>query len=171
MARTSRCLVLVLGPAFFDLAAALNGGSVLAWGPEQPTRIALIPRDGCLVCWVDDEAFWLWHAVNAYDTRTAASSSAMCGGRPSRSVRAPPAAPRTARNTACPGQSPSSPRGRCGALGSTTPACNCPASTTGPSRAPPRPGRLGGHRPHRSSLGPARHLVARRGMCPAGTCR
>ncbi|WKE73646.1 carotenoid oxygenase family protein [Streptomyces sp. WP-1] len=66
MARTSRCLV--LEPAFFDLAAALNGGSELAWRPEQPTRIALIPRDGCPVRWVDDEAFWLWHTVNAYDT-------------------------------------------------------------------------------------------------------
>ncbi|SMF84451.1 carotenoid oxygenase family protein [Streptomyces sp. Amel2xC10] len=68
MALTSRYLVLVLAPAYFDITAAMNGGSFLAWRPDRGTRIALIPRDGGTVRWAHDEAFWLWHTVNAYDT-------------------------------------------------------------------------------------------------------
>ncbi|MFD5099378.1 carotenoid oxygenase family protein [Streptomyces albidochromogenes] len=67
MALTARYLVLVLAPAFFDITAAVNGGSFVAWRPSRGTRIALIPRDGGPVRWADDEAFWLWHTVNAYD--------------------------------------------------------------------------------------------------------
>ncbi|WP_431775090.1 carotenoid oxygenase family protein [Streptomyces cucumeris] len=68
MALTGRYLVLILAPAFFDLAAAMSGGSFLAWRPERGTRFALIPRDGGPVRWAEDEAFWLWHTVNAHDT-------------------------------------------------------------------------------------------------------
>ncbi|MGW2839275.1 carotenoid oxygenase family protein [Streptomyces sp. NPDC001493] len=68
MALTDRYLVLVLAPAFFDLDAAMSGGSFLAWRPERGTRVALIPRDGTEVRWAREEAFWLWHTVNAYDT-------------------------------------------------------------------------------------------------------
>ncbi|MEU9336063.1 carotenoid oxygenase family protein [Streptomyces sp. NPDC048290] len=67
MALTARYLVLVLAPAYFTLDAAMNGGSLLAWRPERGTRIALIPRDGGPVRWATDEAFWVWHTVNAYD--------------------------------------------------------------------------------------------------------
>ncbi|MFF9854254.1 carotenoid oxygenase family protein [Streptomyces litmocidini] len=67
MALTRRYVVLVLAPAFFDIEAAVSGGSFVAWRPERGTRIALIPRDGGPVRWADDEAFWLWHTVNAYD--------------------------------------------------------------------------------------------------------
>ncbi|MEV7273435.1 carotenoid oxygenase family protein [Streptomyces bacillaris] len=68
MALTARYLVLVLAPAFFDLDAAMSGGSLLAWRPEEGTRFALIPRDGGPVRWAREEAFWLWHTANAYDT-------------------------------------------------------------------------------------------------------
>ncbi|MET9604853.1 carotenoid oxygenase family protein [Streptomyces sp. NPDC006512] len=67
MALTDRYAVLVLAPAFFDLDAAMAGGSFLAWRPERGTRVALIPRDGGPVRWATDEAFWLWHTVNAHD--------------------------------------------------------------------------------------------------------
>ncbi|MER5776692.1 carotenoid oxygenase family protein [Streptomyces sp. NPDC002039] len=67
MALTSRHLVLVLAPAFFDIAGAMRGGSFLAWRPERGTRIALVPRDGGPVRWASDEAFWVWHTVNAYE--------------------------------------------------------------------------------------------------------
>ncbi|MET8247644.1 carotenoid oxygenase family protein [Streptomyces sp. NPDC005202] len=67
MALTSRYVVLVLGPVFFDLSAAFSGGSLIAWRPEAGTRVALIPRNGSPVRWADDEAFWLWHTVNAHD--------------------------------------------------------------------------------------------------------
>ncbi len=67
MALTDRYAVLVLAPAFFDLAAAMTGGSFLSWRPERGTRVALIPRDGGPLRWASDEAFWVWHTVNAYD--------------------------------------------------------------------------------------------------------
>lgn len=67
MALTGRYVVLVLAPAFFDLDAAMAGGSFLAWRPERGTRVVLIPRDGGAPVWAADEAFWLWHTVNAYD--------------------------------------------------------------------------------------------------------
>ncbi|MER7762228.1 carotenoid oxygenase family protein [Streptomyces sp. NPDC097619] len=68
MALTGRYVVLTLAPAFIDLESAMSGGSFLAWRPERGTRVALIPRDGGPVVWATDDAFWLWHTVNAYDT-------------------------------------------------------------------------------------------------------
>ncbi|MGW3491009.1 carotenoid oxygenase family protein [Streptomyces sp. NPDC001054] len=67
MALTAHYLVLVLAPAFFTLDEALRGGSFLHWRPERGTRLALIPRDGGPVRCAEDEAFWLWHTVNAYE--------------------------------------------------------------------------------------------------------
>lgn len=67
MALTERFVVLVLGPLYFDMAAAMRGGSLLAWRPEDGTRIAMIPRDGGPVRWAHTEAFWSWHSANAYD--------------------------------------------------------------------------------------------------------
>ncbi|MFJ4680449.1 MULTISPECIES: carotenoid oxygenase family protein [unclassified Kitasatospora] len=67
MALTGRYAVLVLAPAFFDLDAAMAGGSFLAWRPEHGTRVVLVPRDGGPPRWAADEAFWMWHTVNAYD--------------------------------------------------------------------------------------------------------
>ncbi|HEY2206177.1 MAG TPA: carotenoid oxygenase family protein [Pseudonocardia sp.] len=67
MALTARYVVLVVAPFYFDIGAAMRGGSPLSWEPEHGTRIALIPRDGGPVRWCDQEAFWLWHTANAYD--------------------------------------------------------------------------------------------------------
>jgi carotenoid cleavage dioxygenase-like enzyme len=71
MALTPTYVVLVLGPFYFDIAAAVSGGSIMSWEPENGTRIALIPRDGGPVRWLSTDAFWLWHTANAYDTVTA----------------------------------------------------------------------------------------------------
>jgi carotenoid cleavage dioxygenase-like enzyme len=68
MALTASYVVLVLGPFFFDIAAAMTTGSPMSWQPDQGTRIALIPRDGGPARWLHTEAFWLWHTANAYDT-------------------------------------------------------------------------------------------------------
>lgn len=67
MAITERYVVLVLGPLYFDVAAAMRGGSLLAWRPDDGTRIALIPRDGGSVRWAHTDAFWSWHSANAFD--------------------------------------------------------------------------------------------------------
>ena len=65
MALTPHYLVLVLGPFFFDLGAAMAGGSPMSWEPQHGTRIALIPRDGSAVRWLSTDAFWTWHNANA----------------------------------------------------------------------------------------------------------
>jgi carotenoid cleavage dioxygenase len=67
MAVTEQYVVLVVAPMYFDLAAAMSGGSMLAWRPEDGTRIALVPRDGGPVRWFHDEAFWVWHTANAHE--------------------------------------------------------------------------------------------------------
>ncbi len=68
MALTSRYVVLVLSPLVFDIPAAMTGGSVLDWRPEDGLRVALIPRDGTAIRWCTSEPFWLWHVANAFDT-------------------------------------------------------------------------------------------------------
>ncbi|MCW2525448.1 MAG: 9-cis-epoxycarotenoid dioxygenase [Pseudonocardiales bacterium] len=75
MALTPTFVVLVLGPFFFDLAAAMRGGSPMAWEPDQGTRIALIPRDGSAVTWLSTDAFWLWHTANAYESVSSAGTT------------------------------------------------------------------------------------------------
>ncbi|MEE4022300.1 carotenoid oxygenase family protein [Gordonia sp. PKS22-38] len=68
MALTSRYIVLFLCPLEFDIEAMLTGGGLLQWHPEIGTRIALIPRDGSAIRWVDSEPMWVWHFANAFDT-------------------------------------------------------------------------------------------------------
>jgi carotenoid cleavage dioxygenase-like enzyme len=67
MALTPTYVVLVLAPFYFDMRAAMQGGSPLSWQPQDGTSIVLIPRDGGAPSWVTTEAFWLWHTANAHD--------------------------------------------------------------------------------------------------------
>ena len=76
---TERHLVLFVGPLNFDIAAAMTGGSVLAWKPELGMRIAVIDRTTpagttAAVQWIHTDAFWVWHFANAFET-TAADGS------------------------------------------------------------------------------------------------
>jgi carotenoid cleavage dioxygenase-like enzyme len=64
---TARYAVLVVAPVTFDLDAMMTGGDVLAWRPEQGTRIACVPRDGGPVEWLHTDPFFVWHYGNAYD--------------------------------------------------------------------------------------------------------
>lgn len=66
---TPTYLVLVLGPVVFDLDAMMTGGDVLSWRPELGTRIALVPRDGTEVRWIETDPFFVWHYGNAFDDR------------------------------------------------------------------------------------------------------
>jgi carotenoid cleavage dioxygenase len=68
MALTPTYVVLVLGPFFFDLEAAMRTGSPMSWEPEQGSRIVLLPRDGGPARWLSTDAFWMWHTANAYDS-------------------------------------------------------------------------------------------------------
>ncbi|MCR5979171.1 carotenoid oxygenase [Gordonia jinghuaiqii] len=67
MALTSRYIVLFVCPLLFDFESVMAGGSLLSWKPERGTRIALIPRDGGPVRWIDTDPFWVWHFANAFD--------------------------------------------------------------------------------------------------------
>jgi len=64
---TPNYAVIVVGPLAFDLDAMMTGGSVLAWKPERGTRVALVPRGGGEIRWVETEPFWAWHYANAYE--------------------------------------------------------------------------------------------------------
>ena len=66
MALTEHSVVLVLSPLFFDVMAAMRGGSLLSWEPDQGTRVAIVPRDGGPVRWAHGETFWTWHMANAF---------------------------------------------------------------------------------------------------------
>ncbi|MDL9938573.1 carotenoid oxygenase family protein [Gordonia sp. ABSL1-1] len=67
MALTTSYIVLFVCPLIFDLEAAMTGGSLLSWRPDDGTRIALIPRDGSPVRWLHTDPFWVWHFANAFD--------------------------------------------------------------------------------------------------------
>ena len=65
---TERFLVLVLGPAVFDLEAMSAGGPLLQWKPELGVRVAVVPRDGSgPTRWIESDTFWVWHLANAYE--------------------------------------------------------------------------------------------------------
>lgn len=64
---TPRYLVLFVFPCLLDLAAAFRGEPLLQWKPERGTGIAVVPRDGSPVRWIDTEPFWVWHFANAYE--------------------------------------------------------------------------------------------------------
>jgi carotenoid cleavage dioxygenase-like enzyme len=65
---TQDFLVLVLGPASFDLSRVNQGAGSLAWEPDRGTRIAVIPRKGQNqgIRWIETEAFWCWHYANGW---------------------------------------------------------------------------------------------------------
>ena len=67
MALTDTYVVLVVGPLYFDLMAAMSGGSLMSWQPDHGTRIALIAREDGATTWLSTEAFWMWHTANAHD--------------------------------------------------------------------------------------------------------
>jgi carotenoid cleavage dioxygenase-like enzyme len=59
---TERHVVLFVAPAVFD-------GDELAWRPERPLRIAVVPRRAGAgpVRWIEAEPFWVWHFANGFD--------------------------------------------------------------------------------------------------------
>jgi len=64
---TENRIVLVCGPAVFDIAAAKAGKGLLQWKPELGTRIALIALDGSAVRWVETDPFFVFHFGNAFE--------------------------------------------------------------------------------------------------------
>jgi carotenoid cleavage dioxygenase-like enzyme len=64
---TERYIVLVIGPAVFDLNAARAGQSMLQWRPSLGTRIGIIGLDGSPPTWLETDPFFVFHFANAFE--------------------------------------------------------------------------------------------------------
>ncbi len=64
---TERYIVLIAGPAVFDMQAAQSGKPALQWRPDLGTRIALIPLDGSKTLWVEGDPFFAYHFANGFE--------------------------------------------------------------------------------------------------------
>lgn len=64
---TENHIVLLAGPAVFDLEAAMRGESMLQWQPDLGMRIALIALDGSTVDWLETDAFFVFHFANGFE--------------------------------------------------------------------------------------------------------
>jgi carotenoid cleavage dioxygenase-like enzyme len=64
---TERHIVLLAGPAIFDLQAAQSGKPMLQWRPELGTRIGLIALDGSSVKWLETDPFFVFHFGNGFE--------------------------------------------------------------------------------------------------------
>lgn len=66
---TERHILVLAGPAVFDLAAAQTGQSPIQWRPELGTRIGLVPLDGDAVRWLEAEPFFVFHFANGFELK------------------------------------------------------------------------------------------------------
>lgn len=64
---TERHLVLMIGPAVFDMAAAANGEPFLKWRPDLGTRIGVMDLDGGNVRWIETGACFVFHFANGFE--------------------------------------------------------------------------------------------------------
>lgn len=60
-------IVLVVGPAVFDMQAAAEGQPFLQWRPQIGTRIGVISLDGSSAIWVEAEPFFVFHFANGFE--------------------------------------------------------------------------------------------------------
>lgn len=64
---TERHIVLLIGPAVFDMAAMMEGKSFLQWREQLGTRIAVMPLDGDSVRWFETDPFFVFHFANGFE--------------------------------------------------------------------------------------------------------
>ncbi|MNU59578.1 Carotenoid cleavage oxygenase [compost metagenome] len=64
---TEHYVVLIAGPAVFDVQAAKAGKSMLQWRPDLGMRIALLPLDGGAPVWIEGEPFFVFHFANGFE--------------------------------------------------------------------------------------------------------
>lgn len=64
---TERYVVLIAGPAVFDVQAAKAGQSMLQWRPDLGMRIALLPLDGGTPIWIEGDPFFVFHFGNGFE--------------------------------------------------------------------------------------------------------
>ena len=65
---TERHLVLLIGPAIFDMAAAAAGKPFLQWRPDLGTRIGVVlARRRRTARWIEADAFFVFHFANGFE--------------------------------------------------------------------------------------------------------
>ncbi len=64
---TERHIVLLAGPAVFDVEAARAGQSLLQWRPNLGMRIGVIALDGSSLTWLEADAFFVFHFANGFE--------------------------------------------------------------------------------------------------------
>lgn len=64
---TEHYIVLIAGPAVFDMKAAQAGKSMLQWRPDLGMRIAVVPLGGGATTWVEGEPFFVFHFANGFE--------------------------------------------------------------------------------------------------------
>jgi len=64
---TERYLVLLIGPAVFDMQKMMEGESFIQWRPELGLRIAVMPLDGGELRWFEADAFFVFHFANGFE--------------------------------------------------------------------------------------------------------
>ena len=64
---TERHIVLLAGPAVFDLAAARAGQPLLQWKPDLGMRIGVLGLDGGAPLWLEADAFFVFHFANGFE--------------------------------------------------------------------------------------------------------
>ena len=64
---TEQHIVLLAGPAIFDLQAAQSGKPLLQWRPDLGTRIGLIALDGSSTQWLEADPFFVFHFGNGFE--------------------------------------------------------------------------------------------------------
>ena len=64
---TERHIVLLAGPAVFDLAAAQAGEPLLQWKPDLGMRIGVLGLDGSAPLWLEADPFFVFHFANGFE--------------------------------------------------------------------------------------------------------
>ena len=64
---TERHIVLLAGPAVFDLAAARAGEPLLQWKPGLGMRIGVLELDGGAPLWLEADPFFVYHFANGFE--------------------------------------------------------------------------------------------------------
>ena len=63
---TEQHIVLLAGPAVFDLNAARSGQSFLQWRPGLGMRVGVIALDGSSTVWLEADPFFVYHFANGF---------------------------------------------------------------------------------------------------------
>jgi carotenoid cleavage dioxygenase len=64
---TETRIVLLVGPAVFDMQAAAEGKPFLQWQPQHGTRIGVIALDGSSATWIEAEPYFVYHLANGFE--------------------------------------------------------------------------------------------------------